>query len=95
MEFAVGAIGDTLPDAVQRAAPIDYALIDAEHTEEATMGYFEGVVPHMAPGGVMVFDDIPWAPELWRAWRRVARDERISGAFAVGRMGVAVTANVS
>jgi hypothetical protein len=59
------------------------------------MGYFEGVVPHMAPEGVMVFDDIPWNRGVRRAWRRIRRDKRISGAFALGRMGVAVTSNGS
>src|SRR4051812_8549558 len=75
VEFAVGDIADSLPDAIKGVAPVDYALIDAEHTEEATIGYFEGVVPHMAPQGVMVFDDIPWSPELRRTWRRIGRDE--------------------
>jgi predicted O-methyltransferase YrrM len=86
----VGPIVGTLPDAVERSAPIDYAFVDAEHTEEATVGYFESIVPHMSPQAVMVFDDIPWSRELWRAWRRIADDERVSAAFALGRMGVAV-----
>jgi predicted O-methyltransferase YrrM len=90
VEFSVGPIAGTLPDAVERSAPIDYAFVDAEHTEEATVGYFESIVPHMSPQAVMVFDDIPWSRELWRAWRRIADDERVSAAFALGRMGVAV-----
>jgi predicted O-methyltransferase YrrM len=90
VEFAVGPIMDSLPDAVTRVAPIEYALIDAEHTEEATMDYFHGVVPHMAPGGMMVFDDIPWDRELRRTWQRIAKDGRIEGAYGLGRVGVAV-----
>jgi predicted O-methyltransferase YrrM len=93
VEFRVGAIAGTLPGALERAAPVDYAFVDAEHTEEATMGYFEGIVPHMSPRGVMVFDDIPWSRELRRTWRRIARDDRVSAAFALGRMGVAVIAD--
>src|SRR5207244_11323243 len=68
VEFSVGPIGGTLPDALERSAPIDYAFVDAEHTEEATVGYFESIVPHMSPQAMMVFDDIPWSRELRRAW---------------------------
>jgi len=93
VEFSVGPIADTLPDALQRYAPVDYAFVDAEHTEEATVGYFESIVPHMSPRGVMVFDDIPWTRELRQTWRRIAHDERVSAAFALGRMGVAVIAD--
>ncbi len=87
---AVGPIADTLADVLRDAAPLDYALVDAEHTEEATVGYFESIVAHMSPQAVMVFDDISWSRELRRAWRRIAHDERVSAAFALGRMGVAV-----
>jgi predicted O-methyltransferase YrrM len=90
VEFRVGPIADTLPNALERSAPVDYAFVDAEHTEEATVGYFESIVPHMSPQGVMVFDDIPWTRELRRTWSRIAHDERVSAAFALGRMGVAV-----
>lgn len=92
VEFAVGPIMDLLPSAVTSIAPIEYALIDAEHTEKATMDYFEGVIGHMVPGGIMVFDDIPWSRELRRTWRRIAKDRRIAGAYALGRVGVAVAA---
>jgi predicted O-methyltransferase YrrM len=90
VEFSVGPIADTLPSVLERLAPVDYAFVDAEHTEEATIGYFESIVPHMSPQGVMIFDDIPWTRELRRTWSRIAHDERVSGAFALGRMGVAV-----
>jgi predicted O-methyltransferase YrrM len=72
---------------------VDYAFVDAEHTEEATVGYFESIVPHTSPQAVMVFDDIPWSGELRRAWRRTAHDERVCAALALGRIGVAVIAD--
>ncbi|MGH2925612.1 MAG: O-methyltransferase [Solirubrobacterales bacterium] len=92
VEFAVGPISDSLPGVLERLAPVDYALVDAEHTEEATIGYFEGIVPHMAPQGVMVFDDIPWTRELWRTWKRIVHDPRVAAGFALGRMGTVVVA---
>jgi hypothetical protein len=61
VEFSVGPIAGKLPDALERSAPVDYAFVDAEHTEEATVGYFESIVPHMSPQGVMVFVTSPGA----------------------------------
>jgi predicted O-methyltransferase YrrM len=86
-------LADTLPNVLKRSAPVDYAFVDAEHTEEATVGYFESIVPHTSPQAVMVFDDIPWSGELRRACRRTAHDERVCAAFALGRIGVAVIAD--
>ena len=40
------------------AEPIDYSYIDAEHTTEATIENFEVMLPHLAPGAVVIVDDI-------------------------------------
>ncbi len=43
-----GPIGETLDAAACRIAPIDYALIDAEQTEDATAENFDRLRPHLA-----------------------------------------------
>src|SRR5947207_1405865 len=90
----VGPIASTLPGALEDQPPVDYALVDAEHTEEATVGYFHSLLPYLSDGAVVVFDDIPWTSGMRRAWRAIARHPRVSG-FALGRMGVAVMSTAS
>jgi predicted O-methyltransferase YrrM len=84
----VGDIGETLPRALTRIGPIDYAYLDADHTEEATVKHFDTILPHMAPGGVVVLDDISFTREMSRAWHAIRRRNRVSTSLTLGRMGI-------
>jgi predicted O-methyltransferase YrrM len=84
----MGAIDETLTETLARIGPIDYAYLDADHSEEATVKHFDMVLPHIASGGVVVLDDISFSGEMWGAWNTVRERDRISSAVALGRMGV-------
>ncbi len=68
--------------------PIDYAFLDADHTEEATCEHFDILLPHLSPGAVVLLDDIMLSTGMRRAWRAIRRRERVSASLALGRMGV-------
>jgi predicted O-methyltransferase YrrM len=85
-EVRLGAIDDTLPEVARRIAPIDYAFLDADHSEEATREHFEIILPHLSPGAVVLLDDITWG--MRQAWKAISRRGRISACLALGRMGV-------
>ena len=67
IELTAGPIGETLAPVAAAVAPIDFALIDAEHTEDATVFNFDGVRPDLAPGAVVLIDDIRSTAEMRRA----------------------------
>jgi predicted O-methyltransferase YrrM len=90
VERRVGPIDGLISEVLPAAAPIDYALLDADHAEEATLRHFEAIFPHLAEGAVAVFDDINWTEEMQRAWARVGRHDGVSIALDIGRLGVAV-----
>jgi predicted O-methyltransferase YrrM len=90
VEIRMGPIGETLPGAAAAAAPIDFAYIDAEHTESATVWNFEELLPHLAPGAVVVVDDIRMDAGMRRAWMRVRHDRRIGAELSLRRLGIAV-----
>ena len=87
-DVEVGPIDETLPRALNRIGPVDYAYLDADHTEDSTVRHFDTILPHMAPGAVAVLDDIAFTREMSRAWHTVRRRERVSTSLALGRMGV-------
>lgn len=89
VEVLVGPIRDTLPATLERMSPIDYAFIDAEHTEAAMIAQFEMLLPRTAPGGVLMFDDIDFSAEMQRGWRAIHQDDRLAFAISLGRVGVA------
>jgi predicted O-methyltransferase YrrM len=88
VEFRVGRIRDLLDDELRRAQPIDFGYVDANHSEAATLHYFERFLPHLAATAVLAFDDIAWTPEMRRAWSRIVADERVTLAVAIHRIGV-------
>jgi predicted O-methyltransferase YrrM len=92
VDLQLGEIGETLQGVMQRVAPVDYALIDADHTEQATLGHFRTMLPHLSDGAVVLLDDINWTSEMKRAWQTIARDEQVSLAVGLGRVGIAAIA---
>ena len=90
IDLHMGAIGQTLEPVADALAPIDYAYIDAEHTEEATVHNFEVVLPHLAPGAVVVVDDIMLEGDMQRAWARIRANDRVEFALGLRRLGVVV-----
>jgi predicted O-methyltransferase YrrM len=87
-EVRPGPIDDTLPEVAPLIAPIDYAFLDADHTEEATRDHFDITLPHLSPGAVVLLDDITTSREMSRAWKTIRRRERVSASLALGRMGL-------
>jgi predicted O-methyltransferase YrrM len=90
VRLELGPIGRTLEAAAARVAPIDYAFIDAEHTEQATVHNFELLLPHLAAGAAVVVDDIKVDQGMDRAWARIARDDAVSLAVGLRRVGVVI-----
>lgn len=90
IELKPGAIGQTLPAAAAVAAPIDYALIDAEHTEAATVENFDSLSPHLAPGAVVVVDDIFMDEEMRRAWETIKARPCSELTLTMRRLGIVV-----
>jgi predicted O-methyltransferase YrrM len=85
-----GPIGETLGVVAARQAPIHYALIDAEHTEEATVQNFDRLRPHLAPGAVAVVDDIFMTEEMRRAWATIAGRPCVDAHLTLRRLGIVV-----
>ena len=65
-------------------------MLDADHSEEATVRHFEAVLPHLAGGAVVLLDDITQTGEMKRAWRAIADNERVAVAAGLRRIGVVV-----
>lgn len=72
VEVRVGSFVETLQPTLDDFLSVDFAFIDGHHDEEATISYFETILPHAARGAVLIFDDIRWSRGMRRAWHRIA-----------------------
>ena len=90
IELVGGLIEDSLGEVLERVAPIDFALLDADHTEDATVRTFGSLLPHLSPGAVVVLDDINWTAGMDRAWRLVRAHQRVLASIAIRRLGIVI-----
>lgn len=88
VEIVRGRFSDTLPERLERLAPIDYVFIDGHHDEHATLAYFEQMYPYLSSDAIVVFDDIAWSPGMVRAWQTLRADPRLPVAVDLGRIGI-------
>ncbi|NVK51201.1 MAG: class I SAM-dependent methyltransferase [Cyclobacteriaceae bacterium] len=72
-EFILGKIQDTLPIFLKKNPIVDFALIDATHTYDDTLNYFEILLPHLHSKSIVIIADIYWSKEMNQAWKSIIR----------------------
>lgn len=87
VELRVGPFQDLLVDVLSEE-PADLVFVDGHHDEEATVRYFEQIVPLVTPGAVLVFDDISWSAGMQRAWLRIGAHPCTVESVDLGKIGV-------
>ncbi|SMD44552.1 Methyltransferase domain-containing protein [Aquiflexum balticum DSM 16537] len=70
-EYIFGNLQETLAVAIQQYKLIDFALVDATHTYEATLSYFELILPHIKDSSIICIADIHWSKEMNAVWNKI------------------------
>jgi len=84
-----GAIDDTLYIyARESEQPVDFVLMDANHTGEATLRYLEWLLPIMDQDGIIAVDDIRYSRDMYAAWKTITRHPQVTATMDLGRMGL-------
>lgn len=69
VSIVIGRFQDTLVSVLNDLKSVDYAFVDGHHDENATVAYFENLLPHLSPQALIIFDDINWSLGMRRAWQ--------------------------
>lgn len=77
IELLTGNFNDLLPEVIKERETIDFAFLDGNHTYEATLNYFNHLLPKMGNNSVMIFDDIYWSKGMTRAWEEVKQHPQV------------------
>ena len=86
IECFVGPIDETqLRGCLER---VDVAFVDANHTYEASLKYFDVLAQKVHEKSVVVMDDIHHSEEMERAWREICADERVTSTIDLYQMGL-------
>jgi predicted O-methyltransferase YrrM len=87
-----GRFQDWLPQVLRESAPFGFIFIDGHHEEQATLNYFEEIIPYAGQNAIFLFDDIYWSFGMNRAWRKIRADRRIGFSLNRSMMGIALKA---
>lgn len=70
-------------------ASVGIAFVDAIHTGEFVERQYAILRPLMKPGGLVIFDDIDFSPDMTGCWRRIAADPALAAsATLTHRVGI-------
>ena len=88
VEVVEGNFNQTLSPVLESLKRVDFAFIDGNHTKEATLRYFEQIVPYCTSKSILVFDDISWSEGMNEAWNTIIADECVRVSIDVGKLGI-------
>ena len=89
IQLILGPIENTLPDFLSKNNPkIDIAIVDANHSYEATMLNFNTLLENMNETGCIVFDDIYWSKDMAKAWNEIIKRPEITVSIDLFHLGL-------
>jgi len=88
VEVRCGTFKDVLPEVFMKTSGLDYVFVDGHHDEQATIAYFELLLPHLSPGALLVFDDISWSNGMRRAWVKICKHPAVSFSADLTMLGI-------
>ncbi len=83
-----GRFSDLLPGILNKHRPVDFVFVDGHHDGDATVSYFEQLIPFLSASAWILFDDISWSKGMKNAWKTISRDERVSFSANLSLVGI-------
>ena len=88
IELIEGNFAHTLPIALEKLQRVDFAFIDGNHQQQATLDYFENIVPYCSEKTILVFDDICWSKGMYAAWQEICAHRQVAISIDVCKLGI-------
>ncbi|MUU77662.1 O-methyltransferase [Winogradskyella endarachnes] len=75
VEFITGSFTDTIPNLT--TDKFDFIFFDGHHNKDATIQYFEALLPKIHNDTVFLFDDIYWSKGMTEAWEYIKNHKSV------------------
>jgi predicted O-methyltransferase YrrM len=66
-----GEFDKVLPELLSSIECVDLVYIDGNHRKDATIKYFEWLLPRINTNSILIFDDIHWSTGMQEAWEYI------------------------
>jgi hypothetical protein len=74
LRYYGGYFEETVDPMLEDAGRVGLCFIDGDHTYDGTWRYFRQILPLMAEGSLIVFDDIDWSDGMRQFWAEMSSD---------------------
>lgn len=88
IHFVLGNITDNLPTVLSEIQTIDFALIDANHTYDGTLLYFDMILEKINKNTIISIGDIHWSLEMEKAWDEIRTHPKVKLSLDFYECGV-------
>lgn len=88
IEIINAKFDDVLENILKQQGNFDLLFIDGNHTEEATLAYFEIALKYLSNKSIIVFDDINWSIGMDNAWNKIIQHKEIKVSIDLFRQGI-------
>lgn len=78
VEVITGPFEQTLKNVLDQIPSPDWIYLDGNHTEAATLQYFEICLPKRNIHTVVILDDVHWSPGMKRAWENIKKRPEVT-----------------
>lgn len=66
----------------------DLVFMDGNHRGSRTLEYFQKLIKHINPEGVVIIDDIRWSESMLNAWKKIKNHNDVTLSIDLFRMGI-------
>lgn len=88
-ELVVGTFEDQIATSLKAGEQIGIAFVDAIHTSDFVLSQYAVLLPLMSPGGLVLFDDIDFSPDMAACWSALASRREVTASATIdGRVGI-------
>jgi predicted O-methyltransferase YrrM len=71
-----------------RLSTFDFIYFDGNHSQKATLEYFELLSPTITNDSVWIFDDIHWSAEMEKAWKIIKKHPKVTVTIDTFQWGI-------
>ncbi|HOU98460.1 MAG TPA: class I SAM-dependent methyltransferase [Bacteroidales bacterium] len=88
VEIINGTFEEKLCFVLDKISSLDVVFIDGNHTFNATLKYFDILAKKAKNNTLIILDDIYWSKDMYRAWKEIQKNEKVTLTVDIHRMGL-------
>lgn len=79
---------DVLTEALNELQKVDLVFIDGNHQLISTLNYFNTILPYCSNNSIVIFDDIRWSEDMFKAWNKIIENEVVTLSLDLYKTGI-------